>query len=713
MQSPLAAIVVLTTLMSLGSSARLETRDSSELDPGIRTARQIRWPKKTIEVAFSSSLLSPAPQIKSGSDVVGAARRALSRWSSMANINFVVTWSPLASVSPSSGGDGISLITVADTPDNEAFNADSTAARTRVFFDPETGAIAEADISINPHPRSEEGADLQFSTDGTPGTYDLEATFTHEIGHLLGLSDSAVLASSMQGRQAFNGTFGLPALTERTLNEDDRQRVRSLYGPTQRLGRIEGRVFDSFSTNSLAPLAAVTVWAENIATGRVVVSDITTEDGSYQLPGLTPGQYRVLAEPRTEVASQEASNSGQGVAAAAALHKKFRSFELSNRVAVKPDMVTSLNYDVVPPQSLASTLNPRWIGLKGELSTVALPIQPGRRIKIYLGGEGIDQVPGTSISIDSPYFAVDPSSLAREQLGTPFPVISFDLNVAANAPFGDYTVRLQSNSGELAYIPGAITIDPAVNSVVSNPVDDSRFFVTQQYLDSFGRSPDATSIDKFVALVSQCTTKSECLRARRMDLSTSIFSESISESSFINGLYTAGLGRRPRFNEFENDRTVLLKGNALEGDQLTLAAAFVQRPDFESRYPVTMRAGEFVDSLVLSIVQNTGLDISTDKESLMGLFDGTNQGRAAILESVASNRRFAEAQFNQTLVLSGYFIYLRRNPDDGEFASGLNLLKGKPVRDAAVRSMVCSFLTTEEYQSRFGMIATHNSSECN
>ena len=123
------------------------------------------------------------------------------------------------------------MLTVAVTPENEEFNSDSTTGRTRVFYNPETGTIVEADISINPRPQADDGTALQFSTDGTPGTYDLEATFTHEIGHLLGLDHSAVLGSTMQSRQAFNGTFGLPALTERTLSEDDRQKVRGLYGP--------------------------------------------------------------------------------------------------------------------------------------------------------------------------------------------------------------------------------------------------------------------------------------------------------------------------------------------------------------------------------------------------------------------------------------------------------------------------------------------------
>ena len=57
-------------------------------------------------------------------------------------------------------------------------------------------------------------------------------------------------------------------------------------------------------------------------------------------------------------------------------------------------------------------------------------------------------------------------------------MISVEVQVAPNAPFGDYTIRLQSNSGETAFVPGAITIDPRATAI-ANPVDDSRFFINQ------------------------------------------------------------------------------------------------------------------------------------------------------------------------------------------------------------------------------------------
>jgi hypothetical protein len=697
MQYPVAIIASVALFFSLGARERLEIRDSFEFEPSAQTVRKIRWPKKTIEVALSTSLLSPGANIKPDSDVIGAARRALARWSSLSNINFVVTWSSSSSVSPAEAGDGVSLLTIAVTPENEAFNSEATTGRTRVFFDPETGNIAEADISINPRPRADDGTELQFSTDGTPGTYDLEATFTHEIGHLLGLDHSSVLSSTMQGRQAFNGTFGLPALTERTLSEDDRQKIRSLYGPKLRLGRIEGRLADNRTPGALLPLNGVSVWAENLATGRLIASDVTAEDGTYHLDGLAPGQYRVVVASGADVA------------------QKFRSFELSSQVAVKADVATPLNSSLVPPQ--ASNLNPKVIGLNAELSTVALPLAPGRRVKIYLGGEGVDQVPGTSIAVNSPFFTVDPATLTREQIAAPFPIVSIELQVAPNAPFGDYTLRLQSNSGETAYVPGAITIDPGVASTFSNPIDDFRFFITQQYNDLTGREPDAATLDKLAAQLNGCNARSDCLRARRIDISTNLLVENelAGTGVFLYGLYSTGLGRQPRYAELETDRALILSQKTeLEAVRHALVTAFVDRAEFKRKFPVTMKPAEFVDSLLAFTAQTTGVDLATERGLLIGLLDDAANGRALVLARLASDQRVVDANYNHALVLFQYFTYLRRNPDEAGFNAWVNTLKSKPLRDPdAARSLVCSFLNSTEYQSRFTMNPTHNSRECN
>ena len=698
MQYLVAIIASVAMFLTLGSRERLEIRDSFEFEPTTQTARKIKWPRKTIQVAFSTSLQSPGANIKPDSDVVGAARRALARWANLSNINFVVNWSQAASVSPAEAGDGISLITIATTPENESFNSAATTGRTRVFFDPETGNIAEADVSINPRPRSEDGTELQFSTDGTPGTYDLEATFTHEIGHLLGLDHSAVLSSTMQARQAYNGTFGLPAMTERTPSEDDRQKVVSLYGSRVRSGRIEGRLIDNRTAGALTALHGVNVWAENVVNGRVIASDVTADDGTYRLEGLTPGQYRVIV-------SAPADGSAQ----------KLRSFELSSQVMVKADAATPLSSSLVSQQ--AAALSPKVVGLNAELSTVALPVAPGRRVKIYLGGEGVDQVPGTSISVNSPYFTVDAATLAREQIAAPYPIVSVEMTVAPNAPFGDYTLRLQSNSGETAFVPGAITIDPGVALSAANPVDDSRFFISQQYADLVGHEPDQMTVDRLMGQLNACNSRSECLRARRVEISTSLLVENELNSTgvFLYGLYSTAFARLPRFAELETDRAVITSQRSeLEAVRFALASAFVERAEFKRKFPATMKAAEFVNSLIALLAQTSGVDFSSDRSLLISLLDDATNGRAMVLTRLASDQRVVDANYNHALVLFQYFTYLRRSPDEAGYNAWVNTLKSKPLRDAdAARSLVCNFIQSAEYQNRFGMVATRNSRECN
>ena len=75
---------------------------------------QLRWPATTITVALSTSLDAPPSNIKAGSDVTGAARRALARWSEAANIRFIITTSNAQALSAASAPDGVNLITVSE-----------------------------------------------------------------------------------------------------------------------------------------------------------------------------------------------------------------------------------------------------------------------------------------------------------------------------------------------------------------------------------------------------------------------------------------------------------------------------------------------------------------------------------------------------------------------------------------------------------------------
>ena len=68
------------------------------------------------------------------------------------------------------------------------------------------------------------------------------------------------------------------------------------------------------------------------------------------------------------------------------------------------------------------------------------------------------------------------------------------------------------------------------------------------------------------------------------------------------------------------------------------------------------------------------------------------------------------ANYNAAFVLTEYFSYLRRNPDAGGFTFWLNILNtGDPGN---YRGMVCSFITSTEYQKRFSSIVSHGNGEC-
>ncbi|MGH9967875.1 MAG: DUF4214 domain-containing protein [Pyrinomonadaceae bacterium] len=702
----------LLAVLILGCLVAVRPNTSDFLDSAEPSSRQeMRWPTKTIRISLSTSLSSPGSAIKPGSDVLGAVHRALDRWSIASGITFEETSSKLQSISPANSGDGISLITIGDTPENLAiFGTGYNPARTRVFYDPSTSEISEADIALNPR-AAQADSTPQFSTDGTPGTYDLESTLTHEIGHLLGLEHSKVVASTMQARQAVNGVYKLPAFTERTLSEDDRARISGLYGSGESLTAIEGKLTISSFGGSPIPLPGAHVWLEESVSGRLIASGITSLAGNYRVQNIPPGQYRVFTEYLESAVVPEVFPQ----AVSASRTRAFRSAEISNRVSVGANATTTVNFVLVPPQSAPPSLKPNLIGTNGELSTTPLLGEAGKKLTIYVGGEGVDQVPVSGISVMSPFMTIDAESLTLQQFSTSFPVISFDVTVAANTSFGDYSIRLQSNSGEVAYVPGAITVDPGVTSSSPNPVDDPRFFVSQHYRDFLGREADPAKIDSWVSVFEQCGSDADCLSARRLDVSTAFLESEFEESwFFIYRLYKAAFGRRPTLSEFNSDRREIASDGAdIEDAKRAFARAFVRRPEFTRKYSISLKGDQFVDRVLASIMRTSEVDLASERANLAAFHDGTRTGQAEILQHAVTNASFARAEQPRAFVLLHYFGFLRREPDEGGYKFWLNTISSRATPDPmAYRAILCAFITSAEYQSRFGMFVTHSNKEC-
>jgi len=192
----------------------------------------------------------------------------------------------------------------------------------------------------------------------------------------------------------------------------------------------------------------------------VIASSLTTPSGNFSINCIPAGDYRVMAEyvdwrPLEPISLADTRESRQG-----GRQRGFRSLEISSQLRVASGRATTLNYHLVPPQNSPPTLNPRFLGTNSELSTSPLPAEAGTKLTLYVGGDGVDQVPGSGLSFNSPFITIDPASLTLQQFHDSTPIISFEITVTANAPAGDYSIRLQSNSGEFAYVPGGITINP-------------------------------------------------------------------------------------------------------------------------------------------------------------------------------------------------------------------------------------------------------------
>ena len=702
----LASIFFLALSLTMPVGAyTLEYRDSFGAAPR-------RWLANSITIALSTSLQSPPANVKVGSDVVGAAHRALQHWAEAANLRFIETASPAQSISPQKVGSGVSLITV--SADNAtAFGSSDSPGRTRVFYDPTGRYIIEADIALNPS--------QPFSSDGTPGTYDLESTFTHEIGHLLGLEHSAVIGSTMQPRQAKNGVYGLPALTQRTLSEDDRAAVAALYGSRTETGSIFGKLLASdVAPGQQQGVFGGHVFAESAVSGKLVAGSLTLPTGDYRLSALAPGEYRLIGQSLNgPITPTDIATFGGSYSGFTGTTPLFRTFDaagsLSNStISVSANSTAAQGFFV--PTDLAPSLKPQVIGLNGELSTVALPLEAGKTFTVYVGGDGVDQVPATGFSVSSPFMRVNGASLAPQQFGTAYPVVSFDVAVAPNAQAGDYSIRLQSASGETAYLAGALTIDPGVNSsAFSNAIDDPSFFVRQNYSDFLGREPDPVGLSYWTGQLTQCGNHADCLSARRITVSEAFFAapEFQNTGSFVYRVYKSGLGRRPTFAEFNADRGQVIGGASLESRKETFAITFVGRPEFLQRYPQTMTAQQFTDALLSAIYQNSGADLSARRDSLIALYDGGNSGRAAIVRQVAEDSAFVQAEYNPAFVLMQYFGYLRRDADQGGYDFWLSVLnQNRPNDSGSYHAMVCGFITSTEYQLRFGVATTHTNGEC-
>jgi hypothetical protein len=272
-----------------------------------------------------------------------------------------------------------------------------------------------------------------------------------------------------------------------------------------------------------------------------------------------------------------------------------------------------------------------------------------------------------------------------------------------------------------------------------NPTLEDTFFVRQQYLDFLGRDPDTGGFNFWVGAISGCQANVQCFQTQSIGVSDAFFFEPEFQQTagFVFRAYRASYGNvQPfpvvdSFNQTEanklvdysvyvKDRARVIGGANLATAQLAFANLFVSRPEFISKYPANLDGAQFIAAILATIQASDNVDLSGQTATLMNEFNTGGRGR--VLYRLAddnaqtnpiNNQAFIDAEYNRQFALTLYFGYLRHSPDIRGFLFWQDQINSAPVRNVAKQNaLVCSFMTSQEYQFRFGTDAPRSNGEC-
>jgi subtilisin family serine protease len=324
-----------------------------------------------------------------------------------------------------------------------------------------------------------------------------------------------------------------------------------------------------------------------------------------------------------------------------------------------------------------------------------------------------------------------------------FPVVG----ISGGAPEA-YLVTSHTSENTPTNLTNAETVIYIPRTLI-NPLDSPNFFVGQNYRDFLSRESDPGGLSFWVDQIAGNASNSPapcapgdttCVNTRRVNVSDAFFVELEFQqtAAYVYRVYREAFGntqptpnpnpdpmfpgedlKMPSYPAFAADRALVVGGANLAQSQLDFANAFVQRSQFISRYPASQTLTQFVDAILLTIQNDLGSDLTSQRNALIAL-----GSRGAVVYRLANddlqngngginNRSFIDAEYNRAFVFGEYGGYLRRDSDMRGFVFWLGQVNSGPLRDVGKQhAMVCSFITSGEYQLRFSSIISHGNGEC-
>ena len=272
-----------------------------------------------------------------------------------------------------------------------------------------------------------------------------------------------------------------------------------------------------------------------------------------------------------------------------------------------------------------------------------------------------------------------------------------------------------------------LRLRPGTNTPIT--INDSDFFVNQQYVDFLSRFPDQSGFDFWINQIASCAGDAACIAGQRDNTSGAFFlSIEFQETGYlVERMYKVAYGDTTatstfggphqlpvpivRRSEFLPDTLQLSNGvvigqpgaqQQLDANKVAFANDFVSRARFTSVYGAMSNAA-FVDALNTN--SGSALDAG-QRNNLVSQLNASTMTRAQVVRAVAEDADLNSAEKNKAFVLMQYLGYLRRDPNAGPDAdyTGYDFWLQKLNNhggDFHAAQMVRSFIVSGEYLNRF------------
>jgi hypothetical protein len=274
------------------------------------------------------------------------------------------------------------------------------------------------------------------------------------------------------------------------------------------------------------------------------------------------------------------------------------------------------------------------------------------------------------------------------------------------------TVVVTNAQGQ-TILSGAFNSNSTATTQKGNDIDDTNFFVSQQYEDFLDREADDNGLDFWKNEVEKCGADDACRQRARINTSGAFFlSIEFQETGFMIYRFSKETtGAMPRRSDFLVQMQAASQGvvvgqagwqQKLEDNKRSVAEAWVASPEFHARFD-GMGHDQFVDALFA----NAGVHPpQAERDGLVNGLRAGSETRATVLRKVSDDAQFKQQEQNRAFVLMQYFGYLHRNPDEGPDAdmSGYNFWLKKLDEnggDFQRAEMVKAFIESNEYRHRF------------